>query len=563
MIRRQWVSAALAAGLLCSATASPVPGATAPRSGLAGHEAGKKPRIMFYNDGRHPAIYMYEPPMQKEHFEAAVDDLVGTPVEVLVYGLGDGRTVLHDTQVGEVWGDPVEKWRHLIFRRAHQNAKMLLEKGQDPLRIVCERARATGMLIYPSLLLNRGRGEDRLYDVRAANFTWENQHLEIGSKGDLDPNFPELEKRRLDFKHEKVRNERFTLIEEVLQNYPVDGFELRFGHFHFFHPKEVDSGRAIMTAWVKRVYDAVKASGPERELVVFVPANLEAAYDLGFDLREWIRQGIVDVIVAKTYAYLLDNLADFRPLIEAARGSSVRIHAAANGIVNSDRVGSATIEMIRAMASNYWAQGVDGLYLHQWFASTNWPFQATFYEQLREVPYPQVMAPKDKFYMVTTAGPRTSLPAPLPQDLQEGQTAKVRLPIADDLPRWDRQGRIHEILFRIRLNNHTELDRVTVRLNGKVLRDSHLRKINHLYRLHAPRFRVNNSYWYIYRLDRDHWPQLGDNTIEVTLDRRDPDITPTLQLRDVEMEIRYLMGRHHYRDEDPDLGPSVRPRPFR
>ena len=140
---------------------------------------------------------------------------------------------------------------------------------------------------------------------------------------------------------------------------------------------------------------------------------------------------------------------------------------------------------------------------------------------------------------------------------------KVRLPVADNLPRWDRQARIHEVLFRIRLVNHTELDRVSVRLNGKVLPDSQLRKINHLYRMHAPRFRVNNSYWYIYWLDRDHWPKQGDNVIEVKLIRRDPDVTPSLQLRDVEMEIRYLLGRNYYRDEDPDLGPSVRPRPFR
>ena len=35
----------------------------------------KKPRIMFYHDGRHPLLYMYEPTMQKEECEAAVDEL--------------------------------------------------------------------------------------------------------------------------------------------------------------------------------------------------------------------------------------------------------------------------------------------------------------------------------------------------------------------------------------------------------------------------------------------------------------------------------------------------------
>ena len=156
--------------------------------------------------------------MEKEQFEAAVDEVLGTPVEALVFGLGDGRTVLHKTEVGELWGDPVKKWPHLIFRRAHQNAKMMLESGQDSLRIVCDHARANGLLLYPSLWLNRGRGPDREADVRAANFTWENRHLEIGAGGDLDESF--TGSRQLDFKHQEVQDERFALIEEVLKKLP-------------------------------------------------------------------------------------------------------------------------------------------------------------------------------------------------------------------------------------------------------------------------------------------------------------------------------------------------------
>ena len=105
------------------------------------------PSIMFYHDGRHPLIYMYEPPMQKAEYEAAVDELVGTSVEALMFCMGDGRTVLHDTQVGELWGDNVDKWDHIIFRRAHQNAKALIDSGNDPLKIVCERAHAKGMKV--------------------------------------------------------------------------------------------------------------------------------------------------------------------------------------------------------------------------------------------------------------------------------------------------------------------------------------------------------------------------------------------------------------------------------
>ena len=183
MFRRNFMKTALAASLTSTAVSNPV---TTKASSV---KSNKKPRIMFYNDCRHPGIYMYEPPMEKEEFEAAVDELIGTPVDALVFGLGDGRTVLHGTKVGELWGSPVKKWGHLIFRRAHQNAKMMLESGKDPLRIVCDHAQGSGMLIYPSLLLNRGRGEKQEHDVRAAKFTWENKHLEIGASGDLPSNF--------------------------------------------------------------------------------------------------------------------------------------------------------------------------------------------------------------------------------------------------------------------------------------------------------------------------------------------------------------------------------------
>ena len=154
-------------------------------------------------------------------------------------------------------------------------------------------------------------------------------------------------------------------------------------------------------------------------------------------------------------------------------------------------------------------------------------------------------------------------PIPLPIELKTNRPASFELPIADDLPRWDRQQRVHEVLLRIRLTNHTELDQVTFRLNGKVLPESRVRKINHLYRMHAPRFRVNSSYWYIYRLDRENWPKQGKNRIEVTLNKRDPDVTPPLQLRDIEIETRYLLGKNYYRSsEDSDLGPAVVSRPL-
>ena len=108
-----------------------------------------KPRIMFDNDARHPLIYMYEPPIRKEEYQSAVDELVGTPVEALTFSLGDTQSLLHDTRVGGTWGADIEKWPHLIWKRALQNSRVLIAEGNDPLRVICDRAHETGILIYP------------------------------------------------------------------------------------------------------------------------------------------------------------------------------------------------------------------------------------------------------------------------------------------------------------------------------------------------------------------------------------------------------------------------------
>jgi len=484
---------------------------------------------------------------------------VGTPVEALMFCLGDGRTVLHDTKVGELWGHNVKKWPDPIFRRAHQNATHLIETGNDPLRIICDYAHTKGILVYPVLLVQQATGK-RGEDTRGSDFRFNNRRLEIGAGGGMDPNFPGL--TCLDFKHKEVQDERFALIQETLTRYPVDGFELQLNYApYYFRHDEVEAGRKIMTAWIERVYRAVKESGVDRELAIRIPAGLDGCYSVGLDVREWIRQGIVDVLIGQTFGGpgLVDQMADFRPLVAAATNSKCRIHADIQSTVDSDRLGESTIEMTRAAACNYWAQGIDGLYIDQWFSGR--PYGASFYERLRELAYPEVMAPKDKFYFVPTMTGRFPKPdlepgqtMELPADLKVNEPVRVAWAIADDLARWDRSGRVYELLLRVRVMNTTELDELHFRLNGELLPDSLLRKINQMYRMVAPRYRTGSGYWFIYRLDREHWPKQGQNTLEVTLTRRDPDVTPQVFVRDVEMEIKYLLGKNFHRGQDPDLG---------
>ena len=103
-----------------------------------------------------------------------------------------------------------------------------------------------------------------------------------------------------------------------------------------------------------------------------------------------------------------------------------------------------------------------------WFG--NWPYQASFYEKLRELPHADVMAPKDKHYYVPTETGRYPRPVTepgvamgLPAALSLEEPARVSIRVSDDLPRWDETGRVHVVLLRVRIMNTTEQDRFRFR----------------------------------------------------------------------------------------------------
>jgi len=514
-----------------------------------------KPKIIYYHDGRHPHIYRYEPPMYKEEYVALVDELAGTSVEAISFCLGEGRTMLHDTKAGELLGHNQEIWEHAVFRRAHQNAKYLIESGDDPLRIICERAHLFGIQLYPMLIVQRGGIEHA--SMRCSDFRKNNPQLEIGAAGDLDPDYPGFD--GLNMKYKESQDERFGIIEEAMTEYPADGFELQLNHMpYFFHPNEIGEGRSIMTDWIGRVHEVVKRNGKDKELAIRLPDRIEDCMNAGLDPETWVKQGIVDVFIPEMFNEnaRVKISADYSEYTNLVKGTDCRVLGTINSSIFTDRLSEAPISMIRATAMNAWDQEVDGLYVSEWFQL--WPYESGFYEKLRELPYPEIMDSKDKYYFISTNNDRfNNLANQLPEKMELNKPVDVTMKISDDLHKWGDVGRVHEVLLRLRIGGNLETDKIEISLNGKLLPSTLLRKINQAYIMSAPRYRIMGGYWHIYKLDRGHWPVKGTNTITVALLERDSDLKEQhCQLMDVELETKYLKGKNFHRSfVDQDLGP--------
>ena len=254
-------------------------------------------------------------------------------------------------------------------------------------------------------------------------------------------------------------------------------------------------------------------------------------------------------------------MEDIRSLVNVTSNSPCRVYSSLAIQVGSDRINNATTPMLRAMACNYWDQGIDGLYLVHWYA--DWPYTPEFYDKLRELPHPDIMDYKDKYYFLPKRQSKypgsTEESLPLPRKLEIGKPINFAMSISDNLERWHTEQRIHDVLLRIRIASTTELDVIEFKLNDKVLPSSISRKINHMYLMSGPRYR-DSGYWFIFHLTHEYWPVKGSNTITVTLIKKDSAISKQIQptVKDIELETKYLMGKNFDREfSDPELGAWV------
>ena len=110
--------------------------------------------VMFYTDGRHTSVYLYEPPMGVRQYIEAIDELVDLGIDTISYAVGDCSVLLYDTKVGERWGHNVDLTDHQIWYRAGMNAEAMIETGTDPLMLVCEHAKKRGFQFLAHILLN-------------------------------------------------------------------------------------------------------------------------------------------------------------------------------------------------------------------------------------------------------------------------------------------------------------------------------------------------------------------------------------------------------------------------
>ena len=540
-----------------------------------------KRRLVLCNDGGTLGAPDMEAPIGIAGLvHETIDPLRDTMVDTLYWQLGAdpywgtqthrlSDWYAHQTKVGAIWGADRNKFKTAGEWRLYENAHQLMERGTDSAAVVIAEGHRAGLDVFLSLRVNDGhdaRLPDGAQDVNLAPLR--RQHPEWLLGGDGYTRFI------YNFAIPAVREYTTALIEEAITNYDLDGFDLdfcrqptlfkadaggknlspgtapRLGWWSIGAAADVgDKNSSLITGMLRQIRQALDAKGQQAGKKLFfsvrVPPSLPLNRQAGMDVAAWIKERLVDIVVVgdpNGWNYRLP-IEQFRAL---ARGTDCKILAQNLCAYKEDRGRSATVlfgernyystEQFRAVAARHWLAGADGQFIwNQHFLKFAFDDRVD-HQAWKEIGDPQVLARKDKHYLV---GPRDRggvLPIIL---ANTGDTAEINVEIADDLAAAQRDGALREATLRLLVEQLTALDQVELQLNGCSLDVAAAKK------------RLNyNDCW----LDFDVSGMLrrGDNALALKVKSRNAHVLAPLAVRSVEALVRYVStasGSDHERKQ--------------
>jgi hypothetical protein len=446
---------------------------------------------MYFNDARHFYLYSFDPPMSDEDSWRPIDELLGTAVNTLIYGVETGGLFSRSKVAPRAFSQG-RPFTSALAWRAWYNMQSLIDRGLDPLRVVIDRAHDKGLDFITSMRVGDGK---------------------------------------MDFSRKDVRETRFSWLEE-LAGYPVEGIELDLTYTPvYFPPAEARANAPVMTAYVREIASMVRSKGKGRLVGARVFPTVALNETLGLDVKEWLAKRYVDYVAPMFYGFhQLDPHLPFESLVAAARGTGADVFPVIQPFYQRKDLAEenhATPAMLRAAIANYWAKGATGLIVAPWF---RWPLRDAEKSFLTDIGDPDAVRDRDKHYVVAHREPdatRYGYGQPLPLPIERADaTARfpVRFYIADDCS----SKRIRSVRLMLKVANMVGPDRFIVRLNGASLDGEPLRRTSHRY----------GFQWLDFTLAAIR-PRRGENLLEVALASRPEGLEGGVTLEQVEVAVDY------------------------
>jgi hypothetical protein len=503
------------------------------------------------------ALCQTEYPMSAKTFDKIVlDDMREAGVDCVFWNGSAGSTAFYPSEVLDFKGDvtkgkcggdfghtSVQQWRSIA------NAKAMIERGEDCNQILIEGARRRGLTLFYSCRMNdQHRDPTDMTRIKLDHPEWL-----------LGDSVPEWFSTSWDYSHAEVREHRLAMVKELADNYDFDGIELDWQrHAHHLPVHQAFRRRYVMTDFMRLARqitdEASKRRGRPFWLAARVAASKEGCLKVGYDVEKWVEEGLVDYLIPSACGEM-DSSLDGAWWVELCRETPIRIYPSLGGWFFNETHGAQEVDTYftratRALGLRLYDEGVDGFYTFNWYAR-----KRSRRDILQQLADPESMRMATKTYITTVRpyrapgsgfagiGDQDRIYGEVPVELHPTQTgagATVTWKISDDAPAAG--DRLQGITLRLHVRDWSPLDELAVAYDGKLLGEPTVRFS--AAENDAITSQVDPVAWLEYGLDA-HAGSRGAHTVEISLQKRNPDLSSALVLLDVDLEIIY---------KDSDIG---------
>lgn len=410
--------------------------------------AHRSRRVIFNNDGCDVLYYPTNEAVTLTNFLAKrTTPLVGSQVDTISYcSISSGFSFFtHKTKVGRLLDRQGVNYGLQSSKR--NIARDLVEQGTDCLQAMVDFAHQNKMECFWSMRMNDTH--DAAHSAQNPFLLYPPLKVEHPDwlVGDMVKHTPIGRWSSVDYARAEVRDLAFKFIEEVCQNYDVDGVELDYFRHPCFFKSVANGGKAsqaerdLVTDLMRQVRAMAIAEGRKRGrpilLLVRATDSLEFNRDLGLDVERWMQEGLFDMYAMSCYFRL--NRWEESVALGHKYGLPVYPCLSDSRVTGENRFRRSSPQSYRGQALEAWAAGADGIHIFNLFD----PKSPVF----RETGDPKALATMDKLYFVTV---RDGLPdrwlkggakynhLPLltptaPKGILAGRPVSLELVVGDDL----------------------------------------------------------------------------------------------------------------------------------
>ncbi|MCP4640837.1 MAG: hypothetical protein GY851_10405 [bacterium] len=368
--RRRFLGHGLAGVAALSAARGPATAQaqTAGRKALA----NRRRRIIFNDDG--DDVWAEKAGTPEGFLNERLVHMLGTQADTLFYCTTQSfNYYTHRTKVAQTF---------VCKDSPYPNNHMqdLIDQGTDPLALAVEFAHKHNIEAVWTLRMND------IHDCFTPALwpEWKTQHPDALFGTRDDGSTPAGAQRRwwsgVDFAREDVRERTLEIIEEVAQNYDVDGIDLDWMR-HPIHFRETWEGKPataehvdLLTRFMAQARELVMRVSDDRGRPILlstrVPLTLKHGLHIGADTAAWLRGGLVDFITTGGgYVPFSMPVAEIASLAHP-HGIPVYPCISNSGLIRRKPYGPGSVYAIegwRAAAANAFANGAAGISIFNLF----------------------------------------------------------------------------------------------------------------------------------------------------------------------------------------------------